>query len=81
MFWTLKLSFDVDNLASLAQRLLWQLFWKIGRIFVKSSGHPDLIGVVILSLQMLQFVKVRLHYGDYRSKLVHFESQKNIFYV
>jgi len=22
-----------------------------------------------------------LHYGDYRSKIVHFESQKNIFYV
>jgi hypothetical protein len=24
---------------------------------------------------------VGLHYGDYRSKLVHFESQMNIFYV
>jgi len=26
-------------------------------------------------------LKVRLNYGDYRSKLVHFESQKIIFYV
>ncbi len=26
-------------------------------------------------------IKAGLHYGDYRSKLVHFEAQKNIFYV
>jgi hypothetical protein len=26
-------------------------------------------------------VKAGLHYGDYRSKLVHFEEQKNIFFV
>ena len=25
--------------------------------------------------------KVDLHYGDYRSKLVPFEAQKNIFYI
>ncbi len=27
------------------------------------------------------YQKVGLHYGDYRSKLVHFEEQKNIFYI
>jgi hypothetical protein len=26
-------------------------------------------------------VKIGLHYGDYRSKLVPFEAQKNIFYA
>jgi len=26
-------------------------------------------------------LKAGLHYGDYRSKLAHFEVQKNIFYV
>jgi hypothetical protein len=26
-------------------------------------------------------LKAGLHYGGYRSKLVHFEEQKNIFYV
>ena len=27
------------------------------------------------------FIKVGLHYGDYRSKLVPFKPQKNIFYI
>jgi hypothetical protein len=34
---------------------------------------------VILLLKLA--VKAGLHYGGYRSKLVHFEAQKNIFYV
>ncbi len=27
------------------------------------------------------YLQANLRYGDYRSKLVHFETQKNIFYV
>ncbi len=30
---------------------------------------------------MLSVIKAGLHYGNYRSKLVHFETQINIFYV
>ncbi len=33
------------------------------------------------SLQCKHHFKAGLHYSDYRSKLVHFEAPKNIFYV
>jgi hypothetical protein len=33
------------------------------------------------NLNWREKLKVGLHYGDYRSKLVPFEEQKNIFYI
>jgi hypothetical protein len=38
------------------------------------------LGVLSLGKSHVQ-VKADLHYGHYCSKLVHFEAQKNIFYV
>jgi hypothetical protein len=38
------------------------------------DDHYDLL-LIFLGL------KAGLHYGDYRSKLVHFEAQKNIFHI
>jgi hypothetical protein len=40
------------------------------------------IRVIFLKFwQDLHQLKASLHYSDYRSKLVHFEARKNIFYV
>jgi hypothetical protein len=42
------------------------------------------VGTSVIALNFANVntaLKADLHYGDYRSRLVHFEAQKYIFYV
>ncbi len=57
---------DPDG-AGLSQFLVLVLF-PLPQVVELKSGYT-----------FFSFVKVRLHYGDYRSKLVRFESQKKYF--
>jgi hypothetical protein len=43
----------------------------------------NVLPIFYTKIQVLQqaCLKAGLHYGDYHSKLGHFEAQKNIFYV
>jgi len=45
---------------------------------IVSVSQSDQIGHFVT---LWATIKVDLYYGDYRSKLVHFESLKNVFYV
>jgi hypothetical protein len=62
---------------------VWATIWR-KRLFFKCFGHPGtclcFLEQRLVCLEQKVMLNVGLHNGDYGSKLVYFEGQKNIFY-
>ncbi len=81
------LSVVILNVVAPSNTPLRMLRYKIGwwntcqRELITTGFYDSNTKCQATSLLSKSCLKVGLHYGDYRSKLLHFDAQKNIFYV